>query len=89
MVEFPECDTDSSNTDVEDVSDIPNPSQDLEDSTNDGSTDDTGTSGTDSTEGDEEFEKAVTYFFDDAQSFTVCRYIRTLQHLVLVWLMTT
>ena len=35
--EFPECDTDSTNTDIEDVSDIPNPSQDLEDSNNEGS----------------------------------------------------
>ena len=68
--EFPECDTDSTNTDIEDVSDIPNPSQDLEDSNNEGSDTSTGDSGseTSGTEGEDDFAKTVTYFFDDAQS---------------------
>lgn len=65
--EYPDCDTDSSNTDIEDVSDIPSPSQDLDDSNTDSSTGDSSSDSPD-TEGDEEFAKAITYFFDDAQS---------------------
>ena len=64
---YADCDSDSSDTDIEDVSDIPNPSQDLEDSGSDTSTGSTD-SDTSNTEEDNEVAKAITYFFDDAQS---------------------
>ena len=64
---YADCDTESSNTDIDDVSDIPNPSQDLEDSGSDSSTGDTN-SDTSNTEEDDGIAKAIKYYFDDAQS---------------------
>jgi len=65
--EYPDCDTDSANSEIEDISDIPNPSQDLTDSSETESSGNGSDVETESGE-DEGFAKAITYYFDDAES---------------------